>query len=70
MLAKKTKRVSIRVAPKVKKHLDGVAAALGTNLSDLLVVGGMLIECRAKTSAQYLKLKAAALEEVSETNGA
>lgn len=59
----KTKRLSIRVTPKVKAHFDGLAAALGTNLSDMLVVGAMLVEGRAKTSVQYQKVKASAFEQ-------
>ena len=66
MKVDKSKRLSIRVTPKVKKHFDGVAAALGTNLSDMLVVGGMLVENRAKTSVQYLKVKAQAFEEAAD----
>lgn len=69
MSEKKTKRVSLRMKPAVKVHLDTVAQTLGTSLSDLLVVGGMLIEMRAKNSVDYLKVKAEALQALSESNG-
>lgn len=59
----RSERVQLRVTPTMRKHFSASAGAVGTSVSDFMMVAALLLESKVKTSGEYLKLKAQVLEE-------
>ena len=54
----KSKAFGVRATPSVRKHIKAQAAALGTTVSDMLVVSAFVLGQQVKGPSDYMRVKA------------